>query len=351
MTNHSKLLIDDRPIMVLPRLAAQIGLNAAIVIQQIHYWLITYQNAGKLDHYRDGQWWVYNTKAEWTENFPWWSESTVWRALTELRNLGLVKTAKYNRRGYDRTLWYSIDYEALQKLELCDDDDHVKMTKSILSKWQNGSCQNDKMDHVKMTSPIPETTIEQPENNTENTGASAPISSPPSKPTPLSELQRKFGSDPLSGLVSAHKRQAKSNGLPAGWGRASPDVWAVCELVARQFPCRLPVVKESHNANTAEMARQQIDKWRAGAALLLDNFDGDKERTLGAIRAFRRNFDGGFTVAGPQSLVNSVLPGGNGRNGQGAPYESQWTKAELEEARRQSLAETPLDPATFFDEE
>ncbi|HDE3362621.1 TPA: DnaD domain protein, partial [Staphylococcus aureus] len=35
----NKLLIDDYPIQVLPKLAELIGLNEAIVLQQIHYWL------------------------------------------------------------------------------------------------------------------------------------------------------------------------------------------------------------------------------------------------------------------------------------------------------------------------
>ena len=37
----SKLLIQDRPIMILPTLAIKIGLNESIILQQIHYWLLT----------------------------------------------------------------------------------------------------------------------------------------------------------------------------------------------------------------------------------------------------------------------------------------------------------------------
>ena len=34
----SKLLINEHPLQVLPSLATKIGLNEAIVLQQIHYW-------------------------------------------------------------------------------------------------------------------------------------------------------------------------------------------------------------------------------------------------------------------------------------------------------------------------
>jgi len=149
----SKLLIDDKPVMVLPKLAVAIGLNEAVVLQQVHYWLMTYREAEKQDHYHDGKWWVYNTKAEWAENFPWWSESTIWRALTSLRDKGLlITTSEYNKKGYDRTLWYTIDYKALHDLE-----------EGILSKRENGCSQSDKMDNVNLTSPIPETTKDYPD--------------------------------------------------------------------------------------------------------------------------------------------------------------------------------------------
>lgn len=71
----SRLLIHDYPLMVSPRLAVAIGLNEAIVLQQLHYWLGT---AGKE---RDGKRWIYNTQVEWQAQFPFWSLNTVRRAL------------------------------------------------------------------------------------------------------------------------------------------------------------------------------------------------------------------------------------------------------------------------------
>ena len=40
----SKLLIYDNPIMILPTLAQKIGLNEAVILQQIHYWLVSSQH-------------------------------------------------------------------------------------------------------------------------------------------------------------------------------------------------------------------------------------------------------------------------------------------------------------------
>ena len=121
--SKSKLLLDEKPLMVLPKLAVLVGLNEAIVLQQVHYWLVIYKDAeAKLPederkHYHNGRWWVYNTVVEWQENFPWWSPSTIRRTLDSLRTAtedrpALLKTENYHETAYDRTLWYTIDYEA-----------------------------------------------------------------------------------------------------------------------------------------------------------------------------------------------------------------------------------------------
>ena len=126
--------MDDKPVMVLPKLAEAIGLNEAIVIQQIHYWLITFQEANKEEHFRDGRWWIYNSKKEWKDNFPWWSENTIWRSLIALREMGLVITSdEYNKKEYDKTLWYSIDYEKLNEIE------EELITKMGTTRYQNGN--------------------------------------------------------------------------------------------------------------------------------------------------------------------------------------------------------------------
>ena len=45
----SKLLINESPIMIQPTLVMKLGLNQAIIIQQLHYWLV------KSPHIKDGK--------------------------------------------------------------------------------------------------------------------------------------------------------------------------------------------------------------------------------------------------------------------------------------------------------
>ena len=56
----SKLLINESPLTVLPHLATEIGLNEAIFIQQVQYWLYNMSKTNDKDimakHYHDEKW-------------------------------------------------------------------------------------------------------------------------------------------------------------------------------------------------------------------------------------------------------------------------------------------------------
>jgi hypothetical protein len=104
--------MDEPPLQVLPSLAERIGLNKAVFIQQVHYWL---QKPGA--HVRDGRKWIYNTYEQWAEQFPFWSEQTLRkRIVTPLEEAGiLVTTSAYNANKSDKTKWYTIDYGVLSQ--------------------------------------------------------------------------------------------------------------------------------------------------------------------------------------------------------------------------------------------
>ena len=110
----SKLLIDDYPLIVLPKLAKAIGLNDSIFLQQLHYWL----SNKKVGTVADGQKWVKNSVREWQEdNFPFWHTNTIIKIVARLQERELILTRDdLNQRRDDKTLWYSIDYEKLDKL-------------------------------------------------------------------------------------------------------------------------------------------------------------------------------------------------------------------------------------------
>jgi hypothetical protein len=96
----SKLLINEAPLQVLPTLAVAIGLNEAIFLQQLHYWLTP--TAKYKPHYREYEGisrpWIYNTYhtkedekgTGWQANFPFWSVRTIKRIVGSLKEKGLI---------------------------------------------------------------------------------------------------------------------------------------------------------------------------------------------------------------------------------------------------------------------
>jgi hypothetical protein len=109
----SKLLLPEDPLIVLPTLAQVIGLNEAIILQQIHYWLLS------APHEHDGRRWIYNSYPKWRQQFPFWSEDIIRRTINRLEQRGLLlSTSAYNRLTIDRTKWYTIDYDKLNALNI-----------------------------------------------------------------------------------------------------------------------------------------------------------------------------------------------------------------------------------------
>lgn len=133
------LLMPSRPIVINPDLAYSIGLNEAIALQQVNYWLK--ETTSGLE--RDGVRWIYNTTEQWLEQFPFWSESTLKRTFTRLKNLGVLKVEQLNKSQRDMTNYYTINYES----ELLDE---VKVTKSKSAKCTLPSGQNEPMEEVKV---------------------------------------------------------------------------------------------------------------------------------------------------------------------------------------------------------
>lgn len=146
----SKLLINEPPLQVLPTLAVQIGLNEAIVLQQVHYWI----SNPKIGKSYDGRRWVRNSVKDWqAENFPFWSIDTIKRTIDSLKKMGVIlSTKKLNDIGYDQTLWYSVDYEALDNLS--------KIQQSIGANCPNGIVQDAPLDLGNLHQPIYIDTIE-----------------------------------------------------------------------------------------------------------------------------------------------------------------------------------------------
>lgn len=158
----SKLLFDEYPLMVSPTLATKIGLNESLILQQIHYWLEINKKANTNN--KDGYFGIFNSYDQWQDQFPFWSVSTIKRAISNLEKRKIVVSGNYNKLKTDRTKWYRIDYKLLENIENLP----LGQNGMTMNSDENTPlCQNDPTivskraaEEVNMNRPLPETNTE-----------------------------------------------------------------------------------------------------------------------------------------------------------------------------------------------
>ena len=141
------MLLNDPPEFFNPRLAVEIGLNESIVLQKIHYWIVNNERNGI--NYHEGRYWTFNSIKKWRDDFfPWWSVDTVKRTFKSLENKELLIVGNFNKKGYDKTKWYTINYQKLYSKH-CNNSlvqnapmEWGKMHQSISAKCPNALMQN-----------------------------------------------------------------------------------------------------------------------------------------------------------------------------------------------------------------
>nr|WP_054549350.1 conserved phage C-terminal domain-containing protein [Lysinibacillus sphaericus] len=111
------LLINEPPLQVLPSLAVKVGLNEAIILQQLHFKSLISA------HIHDGHKWVFNSYQQWQNEFPFWSEKTIKRAIRKLEDDGYIfSTDEFNKYKIDKTKWYRLNYTKLGYLTMGQHD-------------------------------------------------------------------------------------------------------------------------------------------------------------------------------------------------------------------------------------
>lgn len=102
-------LTKEVPILLLPSLVMEVGLNAAILLKKLHINLLISTNI------RGGHKWVYKTVEQWkNDEFPFWSTDTIKRAIYKLEKSGyIISTTLYNDTKMNKTKSYRIYYPKL----------------------------------------------------------------------------------------------------------------------------------------------------------------------------------------------------------------------------------------------
>ena len=127
----SSALINDYPITFLPHLAKAIGVNEALVLQQLHYWLV---NHAEMRH--DGKFWIYKTYEEWQEqDFFFWSVRTVKSIFKKLGDMGLIESQKLSSNRHNRVNYYTINSVKLAEISaICEAEFEAKRLAKLAKK-------------------------------------------------------------------------------------------------------------------------------------------------------------------------------------------------------------------------
>lgn len=99
--NTHKFLIED---------AQEYGVDAAVILYNIRYWLThEHDNLGK-DNCKnfDGYVWTFNSAKAFSKQFPYFSSNKIQKILKKLENDGVIICGNFNKKGYDRTKWYTM---------------------------------------------------------------------------------------------------------------------------------------------------------------------------------------------------------------------------------------------------
>lgn len=180
----SKLLIEESPLQVLPSLALKIGLNEAIVLQQLHYLLRDPKFGKRIAE----QQWIFNTIEQWRcSYFPFWSIRTIKTVFSNLSRMKLVVTCQPEGR-VSRRKYYRIDTERLDQIS-----DGAKFVPSMVQDSSIGNVQNSSLPNTKTSSETSSKTTkgfssEKPHSCSEKKKKKRNTPTLPSRrPTPFSE--------------------------------------------------------------------------------------------------------------------------------------------------------------------
>jgi hypothetical protein len=121
------------------------GAEESIVLHHLTFWVNINEEANK--NFYDGHFWTYQTAEHISSVLHFFNKQKIWRILSKLEKLGAIKKGNYNKKGYDRTVWYTVLDEEILNINRS----YKRQSKGHISKMKNGENQG-------VTEEKPETT-------------------------------------------------------------------------------------------------------------------------------------------------------------------------------------------------
>lgn len=233
---RGKYVLDEPPVSCQPTLADMLGLNEAILIQELHWLSNVYPIAhnpktGRLErletHEHDGLNFVRVEPQQLLDKVAgrlrFWSHSTLKRVIASCRTIGILRIDTFNRDGWDQTNWYAVDLDAIYALE----QQHSR-TRSQIDPMHQATGQVDVVHPVNLTAaPSQNDTINRAkmtrsrkdrnktENSKNNSNSCAPQATAPSAPAASVAVVDQFSEDERRAAWEAYAATQTNLPVPA----------------------------------------------------------------------------------------------------------------------------------------
>ena len=99
-----------------PIIAKTYGIIEAILIDSFIFWTRT--NFAKDSNFHNGRYWVFGTPEYFAKYYPYLTERQIKYALKKLVDSDTLLKNNFNKKGYDKTNWYSLSDKILTELNL-----------------------------------------------------------------------------------------------------------------------------------------------------------------------------------------------------------------------------------------
>ncbi len=220
-TSKTSLLMNEQPIVVSPTLAKVVGVNGAILLQQVHYWAQVNEKKGNNSH--EGYTWVYNSYNQWSKQLPWLTARGWRKIIVELETTGFLIT---DNKPQSQTKWYRINYLKLE--DASKDDPLSQSVRPPVTKCQTSLSQSVSPPCHKVSDPYTENTTESTTETTSKEKSLAPTGAVSATPSEAVVLQGDAEQASPATQSAPMPTPAPSTETPAGSAPTTPkkvNVW------------------------------------------------------------------------------------------------------------------------------
>lgn len=94
--------------------ASRFGLKESIILHKVIFYVLLNKKDGR--NFHKGRNWTFNGRRGWAEVFPCFSHMQIWRSFKNLEKSGALISDSFNKKGYDKTRWYSLSDSMMQEV-------------------------------------------------------------------------------------------------------------------------------------------------------------------------------------------------------------------------------------------